>query len=347
MRALFLLLSFGLSSPAAAQAGIDTLLERLKSPKGATAAQCRRHVERAASSNGPDLLHGAASCHSANMPEEGNFLLIAGQVRSSADMALTLPARKADANAQSTLYGILYFHAAGPGKEEVLRHAPSRARFFKLFDSWAPSYGPDYHPGWKVRERADEAAYLAGMAEMKAGRREQLVDAARLYSDDRYFSLHRRFRDLLARNPDGFPEGTADAALAEDLQRRMGERSEALGIKAVPDFAEGSDPGGEKFPPAAPASDEAVLAGDADPVAQRCAGLAERLAIGSDSRVVRVMVTRSPDWGTIWRADLAAAGRPMERFTCTENTSASRPLEMGDESVPPLGQTEAPPAAAR
>ena len=347
MRALFLFLALGLSSTAEAQEGMGSLLERLKSPKGATAAQCRRHVERAARSNGPDLLYGAALCHSANRPEEGNFLLIAGQVRSSADMALTLPARKADADAQSTLYGILYFHAGGPGKEEVLRHVPSRDRFFKLFDSWAPAYRPDYHPGWKVRERADEASYLAGIAEMKAGRREQLVEVARLYSDNSYFSLHRRFQDLQARNPDGFAEGTADAALAEDLQRRMSERSEALGMKAVPGFAEGSDPGGERFPPAAPASEEVVLAGKADPVVQRCAGLAERLAIASDSRVVQVMITKSPDWGTIWRADLEAAGRPMERFTCTENTSASRPLEMGDESVPPLAGGGAPPAAAR
>jgi hypothetical protein len=346
MRALFLLLAIGLSSTAAAQAGMESLLERLKSPKGATAAQCEAQVARAATLNGPDLLYGASVCHAANRPEQGNFLLIAGQVRSSADMAETVPARKADYNAQSTLYGIIYFHAGGPGKAEVLRDPASRERFFRLFDSWSPRYDPDYEPGWKVRSGAVPAAYQAAMAALKAARRKQLVDVARLYSDDQYYALHRRFQDLQARNPNGLVEGTADAALAQDLQRRMSERSEALGVAT---FAgdEGGDPGGERFPPAAPASDEAVLAGKADPVVQRCAGLAEKLAIASDSRIVRVVITRSADWGTIWRADLAAAARPMERFTCTENTSASRPLEMGDESIAPLAEAVAPPAGGR
>ena len=347
MRAFFLLLSVVLNSPAAAQAGLDTLLERLNSPKGATAAQCERQVAQAARLNGPDLLYGASVCHAANRPEEGSFLLIAGQVRSSADLMLAVPASKADGDAQTSLYNVIYFHAGGVGKEEVLRDAESRNRFFKAFDSWSPGYGPDYDPGWKARSRPDSAAYQAAIADLKAGRREQLVDVARLYSDEEYYSLHRRFQDLQARNANRFVEGTVDAALAQDLQRRMNERSEALGIASFPGDVEGKDPGIEAFPPAAPAPEETVLAGSADPIAQRCAGLAERLAIALDSEIVRVLITKSADWGTIWRADMAAAGQQPERFTCTDKTSASRPLEMGDDTIAPLPEGAAPRASAQ
>lgn len=94
------------------------------------------------------------------------------------------------------------------------------------------------------------------------------MDVARLYSDPTYYPLHRRFLELQARNPEGFAEGTADAALAQDLQRRMDERSAALGL-APPAADEGGDSGAEPFPPAAPAPAEAVVPVGADPVVQR------------------------------------------------------------------------------
>jgi hypothetical protein len=322
------------------------LRERLNSvdPASTTAADCDRQVARAASLNAPDLLYGASVCFAAHMPVEGNFLLNAGQVRSIADLTLMVPATRADSDVQISLYSIIYFQAGGPGSEEVFREAPLRDRFFWLFDSWSPAYAADYDPGWNVRRRPGAADYQAAVAESRTGRRRQLTDVATLYSDETYYSLHRRFLDLQTRNPRGFVEGTPDADLSRDLERGMNERSAALGIETYPADADAADPFSARVPPAAPEPGEVVLSGSADPAIRHCADIAERLTIATDSRIVRVLVTRSPDWGTIWRADIAGADQTVERFTCTSHATSSRPLVMGDENIPPLPEGGAPPA---
>ena len=72
-----------------------------------------------------------------------------------------------------------------------------------------------------------------------------------------------------------------------------------------------------------------------DPVVARCRHAAEVQSVARDARIVRTLVTRSPEWGLIWRADIGKAGE-VERFTCTSNTSSSRPLRAGDDPIPPL-----------
>jgi hypothetical protein len=338
MRTLILLLvSSGLGSQAPAQRISDALLDRLTSvrPGSATSADCARQVAEAAKLNGPDLLYGAAVCSAAGRAVEGSFLLNAGQTRSMADLALTMPASKADSDVQTSLYGILYFHAGGPGSEEVLRDASSRDRLFRLLDSWSPSYSSDYNPGWNVRRRPEAAEYSAAIAELKAHRREQLDEVARLYSDTAYYALHRRHQDLQARNSNGFIAGTPDADLSRELLRQMSERSAALGIGTADDDTARPDPSDLRFPPPAPGAEELVLPSSSDPVVRRCADSAERWTIAADTRVLRVLITKSPEWGTIWRADIAGGDRPAERFTCTSDSTSSRPLA-GEDTIPPL-----------
>jgi len=338
MRTLILLLvSLGLGSQATAQGVIDPLMDRLTSvrPGSATSEDCARQVAAAATLNGPDLLYGAAVCSAAGKAVENSFLLTAGQTRSMADMALTVPASKADSDFQSALYGVLYFHAGGPGSEEVLRDGSSRDRFFTLLDSWSPSYSTDYNPGWNVRRRPEAAEYSAAIAELKADRRKQLEEVARLYSDMAYYALHRRHQDLQARNSNGFTEGTPDADLSRELLRQMSERSAALGIGAADDDIARPDLFDGQLPPAAPAAGEVVLPSSSDPVVKRCADVAERWTIAADSKVLRVLITKSAEWGTIWRADIAGGDRPAERFTCTSRSTSSRPLE-GKDTIPPL-----------
>ena len=67
-----------------------------------------------------------------------------------------------------------------------------------------------------------------------------------------------------------------------------------------------------------------------------CADQAERMTIAEESKIVGVLITQSPKWGVIWRADLAAENRPTERLTCTEHTTGSQPLEAGGDKIAPL-----------
>lgn len=336
MRALILLASLALSPAAWAQTGMDALSDRLNSvrPGTVTAADCGRHVSQAPNLNGPDLLYGAAVCFAASQRVEGSFLLAAGQVRSTVDMALTVPASRADSEAQAALYGVIFFQAGGPGDEEVLRDAAMRERFLALLDGWSPRFAADYNPGWNLRRRPDAADYDAAISEAKADRRRQLVDVARLYSDAQYYTLHRRHRELQARNPSGFVEGTADETLSTDFLRQMNARMAALGIG--PPIAIDQDASDVPMPLETPDADEVAVSDSTDPVARRCADQAERHTIAEDSRIIRVLITRSPQWGIIWRADTGGGDRPTARFTCSANTSSYRQVDFGGGGIPPL-----------
>lgn len=345
----FLVLVFGLlSSHAAAQTGGSALSDRINSvdPATTTEADCDAQVEQAENLNGPDLLFGAAICFAANKPVEGGFLLNAGQTRSIADMSLMVPAARADSDVQTELYGFIYFSAGGPGSDEVLRQSPLRDRLFSLLDGWSPHYSLGYNPGWNVRRRPDAEAYASAIDELEAGRRQQLADLGRLYSDDIYFALHRRLQELQARTSGTYVEGTPGARMSEDLQRQMSERARDLGIASgirneTPDEELG-DLSNDQFPPAAPAPDEVVQSSSDDPSVQNCVDAAERLTIAAGSHVARVLITQSPEWGTIWRADFEGGFQGPVRFTCTARTSSSQPMDMPGESVSPLPESGFP-----
>ena len=341
MRALILIGSifWSLAAPAMAQWPTSPLLDRLTAidVSKAIPSACNAQMARATYLNGPDLLYASAICRAAKMPVEGNFLLNAGQVRAMSDLSLMVPATKADSDLSTGLYGVLYFHAGGPGDEAVLRQAGSLNRLFSLFDGWSPDYTSDYDPGWRMRRKPDVGTYRTAIKEMKTARRKQLVDAAKMASDAAYASLARQLDELKARNPAGFIVGTVDERVSSQLLRQMTERAAVLtlGGAAVPRrFDERSD-AAERFPPAGLAAEESVI-GNTGPVATRCADLAERMTIAQESKIAAVLVTRSAKWGTIWRADLAAENRPMERLTCTATTTSSRPLSMGADTLAPL-----------
>jgi len=331
--------SVGLASSAAAQPVMGALLDRLRSVDASkvTPADCEAQVAKSARLNAPDLLYAATVCYAAKQPVEGNFLLNAGQVRAIPDLDLMVPASKQDSDVGTSLYGVIFYYAGGPGDEEVLRQPASRDRLFKLFDAWSPIYAPDYDPGWRLRRRPNAAAYQAAIAEVRTARRKQLVDLARLYADPTYWSLDHRRQELQKRNPTGFAAGTPDATLLNTLMRQMDERAAALGVGGVGPSRDHAARVAAKveFPPAAPASDE-TPANASGPVVKSCADQAERMTIAEESKIVGVLITQSPKWGVIWRADLAAENRPTERLTCTEHTTGSQPLEAGGDKIAPL-----------
>ena len=99
------------------------------------------------------------------------------------------------------------------------------------------------------------------------------------------------------------------------------------------------------MPPDAPQADEVVIDAPNDPVVVQCAKYAD--AFKRIETVSKVVVTRSKQWGTIWRADVSATGyNPpiLSRIVCWNSGPGKaisvehRPLEMFDptQSIPPL-----------
>lgn len=98
-----------------------------------------------------------------------------------------------------------------------------------------------------------------------------------------------------------------------------------------------------EMPPAAPGPDERSAGDVQDEVVSRCAQFAQKMREGVGTRLVKVVVTDSPNWGTIWRADSAfpaSAGEPpyLWRSACWNGGVLERPVGMFDpkDSVPPL-----------
>lgn len=328
---------FCLGRPVAAQmATVEDYVKRATSidPQTLSEADCLGQVSKANSLNAADLLYASSVCHAVHKAVEGNFLLAAGQVRGSADMGLMAPAAKVDMEAMAALYGFIFYYAGGPGSGDVLRAAPSREAFFQLFDSWAPVYSAAYSPGWKVGKRPDDATYRQALTEIKAGRRLQLAQMSRLYSDPEYYGLQRQFDDLQKRTSGRYVEGTPDAKLSSQLQQRMDQRALALGIDhGKPDVETAKE---QETPPSAPGKDETVVSTSADPAVKQCLEWAENLALMSLSKIVRVVITTGSKWGLVWRADIASTDNPPEisRFICSRHGTM---LESGDGlERPPL-----------
>jgi len=231
--ALTAALMLGIPSPTYAQVTTDNLLERFAAlrPGSTTQADCAAQLANATKLNAVNLFYGAGVCYAAKQSAEGSFLMSAGQTRALTDLSLMQPASEADQQAAAALYGIIFFHFGGPGREEVLRDQATLTSMFQMFDSWVPAYSDEYDPGWRVtKQRPATEAYQAHLAESKAHRRGQLVDISRAFSDQQYYSLHRQFVELQARNPKGFVTGTPDFELSAQLEQRMSERAKELGI---------------------------------------------------------------------------------------------------------------------
>jgi hypothetical protein len=98
------------------------------------------------------------------------------------------------------------------------------------------------------------------------------------------------------------------------------------------------------MPPPALQKDEIVFTAVDDPVVKMCAGNENRMRKALKFRILKVVITRSPKWGTVWRADVAfptdsTQDEPIVfRTTCWKQGIDQRPLQMfnPDASIPPL-----------
>ena len=91
-----------------------------------------------------------------------------------------------------------------------------------------------------------------------------------------------------------------------------------------------------------PQKEEKVISGKDDTVAGQCADRARKSADILGDRILRVVVTLNPRWGTVWRADSVHAAQgtapTLWRTVCWKDSSVVRPLRMFDKTknIPPL-----------
>ena len=266
-----------ISVPAVAQQDVEGIIKRLQAvPASSTQADCDKQLAKAAKANAFDLFYGSGVCQAAKQKPEASFLLLAGQIRAMPDMGGMVPATQNDAKTVVALYGFIYSYAGGMGDDEVLRDKISRSRLYALIDQWKPAYDATYHPGWATRGRPSEPEYRATLDASATHRRQQVVDFARLYSDDTYYALHHEERELYAKQGGTVDVDSPIAKRLGELARQMNERAVALGVRSaaveIPSAEAVTQEPSRNVPPEAPGSDERIIDGAADPVAKRCVG---------------------------------------------------------------------------
>jgi hypothetical protein len=105
---------------------------------------------------------------------------------------------------------------------------------------------------------------------------------------------------------------------------------------ATPSSAQEPDDAGPNQPPQGPAADEVVLPDSNDPVVGQCIEAAEIQMAPENLRIERRLITRSPQWGIIWRADMRRPDGITARFTCTARSRSYRQVDFGAAGIPPL-----------
>ena len=324
-------------APAGAQSGTDLEWAAryiLSEPEGDAAQACAEHLERADLLNAPDLLRGAAMCHTAQKLVEGNFFLLVGQSRFTVDATTLMPVDREGAGRMVSLYGFIYYRAGGLGADQVYADPEAFARLLALYDGWRGSPPAQYDPGWSVAIKPNLAGYAAAIIEQKAQRREDMLRMAALMSDPEYRALDDAFDSLSERTGGSFEHGSPEWLDYNRLTAAMEDRAAALGFpsRRSPPAEAGARP---ELPPH-PKADETVLEEHDDDTVRRCARSARFGALVSDETVEAVLVTSDPEWGTIYRADLVGISGKVTRYACADGFTVQRPLELGDDNLPRL-----------
>ena len=188
-------------------------------PATTTRADCDRALAGADAANAPNLFHGSVVCFAANAPDDGTFLLLAGQSRAMTDLSLFEPADEAAKSTAGQLYMLVFFQFGGAGPYETYRDPGAREALFARLTAWRPQLPEGYSPGWTFRKRPDPDAYLGRLGKARDARRGQLESFARLVSDDCYYRLRLQQDEIASRG--AIVAGSADDERMQAISKAM------------------------------------------------------------------------------------------------------------------------------
>jgi hypothetical protein len=175
--------------------------------------------------NAPQLFYAAAVESQNGQGVATVRYLLAGQIRSTADLALFEPRSKADESSMAALYGMIFYAFGGAGSEEYYRDETVYRTILSDLSQYRPVLSGGYNPGWESDSNVTPEEYAAAVAKAVASRESQLRELIELYSNDEYYSLTQELGMLRTRNPEGFRAGTIDGDRAIEITRRIREMS--------------------------------------------------------------------------------------------------------------------------
>jgi hypothetical protein len=186
------------------------------------AASCSEAVAAASRVNASALFEGATACAQEGQQEDTNYLMILGQIRSLADLAIFVPLDDENAEKAGRLYALVYYKFGGLGFEEVYRTPANVSALEKRIREADLSITGGYDPGWSYRPSSKTDLYAQVVSDTREKRLWQMRNMALKFQNDEYYEAHRAQSELM-RNNRVFREGTPAYEEQARLAARMNE----------------------------------------------------------------------------------------------------------------------------
>lgn len=190
---------------------------------------CDAAISGASTSNGPHLFGGASVCAEEGRHADANYLIVAGQIRTTADHAILKPVDEASTQ-QAFAVAILHQHIfGGLGSDEVYRSAAASTELEQRLRAFAPRFVTGYDPGWNYTQSSRTDVY----DEVVAATREQhiwhMLSHSRRMQDDEYFAAYQALAELRGNQRSYLaPVGTPEAEKLDRLKRALSDAEQNI-----------------------------------------------------------------------------------------------------------------------
>ena len=216
-------------SARAGEVTIQNILENLQALHSAAATQeCSNVIEESHSKNSAQLFYSAAICAKEKRASDASFLLLAGQIRSTADMGLYAPTSGKDQEAMGALYGLIFYHFGGAGDQSTYRDRKQYNALQARLAAWEPTRASSYNPGWHFKSSPRDTKYQQAISSAKQHRFAQLDNYSKLMLDEQYYAAQQELGKLQSKNPRGFVSDTADGKRSMELLSTMQQRAREI-----------------------------------------------------------------------------------------------------------------------
>lgn len=171
------------------------------------------------------LFSGADKCAVEERPADVNMLLLAGQVRATADMTIFPPADERAEQSMVTLYSALYFQYGGMGFTDVYRDPGAVDEIAGRVRDLGLALDENYDPGWSYRQTIKISVYQEVLENALNQRLWQVRNLALRFQDDAYYALHMEQTALQRENPvfeAGSPASTRSAEIMTEMREISG-----------------------------------------------------------------------------------------------------------------------------
>ncbi|QMU61669.1 MAG: hypothetical protein GKR92_08155 [Gammaproteobacteria bacterium] len=174
--------------------------------------------------NSPQLFYASVVEGSKGNELEAIKYLIAGQIRSTADMKLFTANSESDGKLVGELWELIFYQFGGAGGTVRYRDKEIYEEIFRNINNYSPIINDSYNPGWQFRSSIDTIEYSKEISKSKEHRLLQLHGLVKLMKNDEYYAASMELQEIQERIKRG-TKIESDGERSVELVNKMREIS--------------------------------------------------------------------------------------------------------------------------